>query len=88
MPIVQECWILFYSNLFSINDIKVDGTKYLSAQDISVVAWSQTKNHRWLVIPQNTLFGLDVNQLIKQLTTNFNVNKIIKLSIKEKLTFK
>lgn len=71
------CWGLFYSKSFSINDIKVDGTKYLSAQDISVVAWNQTKNHRWLVIPQNTLFGLDVNQLIKQLTTNFKVNKII-----------
>ncbi len=69
-------WGLFYSGLLTINDIKIDGTKYLSAQDISVAAWNQSKNNRWLIIPQRTLFGFDAGQMIKRLSTSFNVNKI------------
>ncbi len=64
-------WFCFFSSVFAIEAITVEGPNRASAREIGDIAWRQTREKRLFIIPQKNLFLFSKNSLIKSLNKNY-----------------
>jgi len=70
-------WFCCFSTFFNINLITVDGLARIPKQKIEDIIWQQTKQKRFLLIPQNNLILFSKNELIKTLYENYCFESLI-----------
>ncbi|PIR12865.1 hypothetical protein COV49_04090 [Candidatus Falkowbacteria bacterium CG11_big_fil_rev_8_21_14_0_20_39_10] len=69
-------WLFFFSNVFKINTISVEGTQKISSGEIEGLVWDQTKEKRFLFGQQNNLFLFKKNQFIKNLKERYTFDTL------------
>lgn len=65
-------WFFWWSPVFSIKDIKVEGLSRVSPNSLSALAWQETELSRHLVFKQKNIFCFDKNDLRKKINASYN----------------
>lgn len=69
-------YLLWWSSIFQITTVQVEGTQQLAPSDIEAVVREQFTDRRWLVVPQSNLWGFSREQAVATLTSRYVVNSI------------
>ena len=68
--------LIFSTHFFQIKKINISQTKHIPITKIEKMAWEQSANKRWLILPQDIIFFFDSQKLSKQLHDNFQLKKL------------
>lgn len=93
LGIIFLVWLFFFSPFFAIKDIEVEGAEMSKAEQITTLAWDQTKDRRWLVVPQSRLLSFDTDKLIEEIQREYifdgiKVNRKLSGTVKIEITEK
>ncbi len=69
-------YILFFSPLFKINKIEINGTQMINPQDIQSVAIEQLNKKRLILFPQDNFFFLSKGQLEERINTKYALKNL------------
>jgi len=69
--IVAIIWFAFFSTVFNINKINIEGLTRISEKEINDIAWQQTKSHRWILGSQQNIFLFNKKKLIETLNQKY-----------------
>ena len=75
--IVLTAWLLFYSNLFNITEIKVLGGERVNPSNIEKIAWQQIRDNIFILFPQKNIFFFSRGKLRKNLEMKYSFNSLI-----------
>lgn len=86
-------WFIFFSYFFKIKQIEASGSGKISSEEISSIAWEQTKKSRFLMGGQDNFFLFKKSELAATLKQKYNFKDIkitkslfnkIKINLEEK----
>lgn len=86
-------WFIFFSYFFKIKQIEASGSGKISSEEISNIAWEQTKKSRFLLGGQDNFFLFNKSELTATLKQKYNFKDIkitkslfnkIKINLEEK----
>jgi len=69
-------WFFWFSPVFSIKSIKVEGLNRVNPGLIEQMAWQQANSSRYLVFKQNNIFIFDEESLLENLNLSNNFSKL------------
>lgn len=70
-------YFLFLSQIFSIKNIIVNGSLFrVSSDELSKIAWNQTREGRYLIMPQSNIFIFNAGELENKLISQYNFKKV------------
>ncbi|MFA6389334.1 MAG: hypothetical protein WCW77_02020, partial [Patescibacteria group bacterium] len=70
-------WILFFSKLFLINSLEIQGQPEEIKKAIEEKAWQETKKRRFLFFTEANLFIFDKNRLADSLKTDYAFDQLM-----------
>jgi len=69
-------WLLFFSGIFGIKDVKVEGTSRVLPEEIKETVIAQTGERRWLFLRQDNFFVFNEKELTDTLNAKYNFRSI------------
>lgn len=69
-------YFLFYSSVFRITSVEVNGAKTIKSEDITSIAEAQLKENRFLIFPEDNYFTFDKVLLAKRIRQQFVLEKL------------
>jgi len=70
-------WFFYFSPIFNIKNIEINGLSKISNEEIEKSLWLQTKSHRFVLGFQKNLFLFDKDEFTKNLNEKYYFEKLI-----------
>jgi hypothetical protein len=75
--IIGAVWLVGFSSIFSLKKVEVNSLARIAKEEIENSVWQQTREKRFLFIPQTNLLFFNKKTLSKKLNTEYSFEKII-----------